>query len=293
MVHSFSNKTFWNSTMKIQWYPGHMKKAVREINKDLSLVDVIIEVLDSRCPFSTMNTEIEKMCSNKKILYILNKEDLADINKLKNIKNIFDKEGKAYISFDGRNNDISKKVNATIIEIAKDIFEKREKKHIIDKSIRAMVVGMPNVGKSTFINSYVKKKVAKAANTPGVTKAKSWIRISDAIELLDTPGITETKFSDENKGINLAIIGSINDNAVNIEELVLVFIEYLLKEYPNNIKERYNIDTENKTALEVYDEIALKNNCIKKTSKMVDYDRVAKLILKDFRNGLLGKISLE
>lgn len=279
--------------MKIQWFPGHMKKAVREISKDLSLVDVVIEVLDSRCPYSSMNEELEKLCSNKKILYILNKEDLSDLNKLNIVKSDFDKNNTAYISLDGRNNDISKKINNKINDIAKEIFEKRQKKQIIDKTIKAMVVGMPNVGKSTVINSYVKKKVAQSANKPGVTKSKSWIRISDTIELLDTPGISETKFKDEKKGINLALIGSINDNAVNIEELVLVFIEYLLKEYPNSIKERYKIDLTNKTAIEVYDEIAKKNNCIKKTNKQIDYDRVAKLILKDFRNGLLGKISLE
>ncbi|MDO5564574.1 MAG: ribosome biogenesis GTPase YlqF [Eubacteriales bacterium] len=280
--------------MKIQWFPGHMQKATRRIKEDLSIIDILIEIIDARAPISSRNIELEKLFVNKKTLLIINKIDLISKEKIIELKEYYNSNNYIYIMLDSRKNDIKNQVDKKIDILCEEIYEKRRKKGIKDIKIKALVFGMPNVGKSTFINSYVRKKVANTGDTPGVTKDKSWIRISNKLELLDTPGISETKFDNDIKGINLSLIGSIKDQNVNIEEVVLYFIKYMKEKYPKLLEERYNIiEINKKNELEVYDEIAKKNNCIKSNTKYIDYEKCAKIILRDFRQGSLGKISLE
>ena len=284
--------------MNIVWYPGHIAKARREIKEHLKEVDIVIEIIDARCPLSSINFLNEEI-KNKKRLIVVNKVDLADKeelkklskNKIKEIIKDFDGE---IIFLDSRNNNINKDVDKKINILTRDIVERNKKRGIVNTVLKAMVVGMPNVGKSTFINSYIKKKVNKVENTPGVTKKLQWAKISDKMLLLDTPGVTVKKFENNDVGINLALVGSINDDIIEKQDLAYEFINKTYKKYYNLIIKRYKLDKANydSSALEIMDEIAEKNLAFKKGGG-INYDKVANLIINDFRKGLIGPISLE
>lgn len=284
--------------MKIQWYPGHVAKARREIKSHLKEVDIVIEIIDARCILSSINFLSEEI-NNKKHLIVVNKVDLVDEKDLKKVDKDFisnavgrDFDGEI-IFIDSRNNNIKKIVDKKIDILCDEILEKNKTKGIKNVIFKAMVVGMPNVGKSTFINSYVKKKVNMVRNIPGVTKELKWTKISDKLLLLDTPGVTLKKF-DDNMGVNLALIGSINDNIVEKQELAFEFINKCYKKYSKNFIDRYklkNVD-ENSSAIFVMDEIARSRGFVKKNN-IIDYERTANLIINDFRDGSLGKINLE
>lgn len=283
--------------MSIQWFPGHIAKARREIREHIKLVDIIIELIDARCPYSSIDF-LKNEIKNKKKLLILNKIDLADDDRTKEIiKSLFknyDKENLIVITLDSRKNDIKNKVDKQIDILAKDIIEKKQKKGIQNVLIKAMVVGSPNVGKSTFINSYVKKKVNNVANTPGVTKDLKWTKISDKILLLDTPGVTIPKFDNDSVGMNLALISAINDNILEKQDLAYHFLDKNKENYFELFKTRYKLSETKKDSdtINIMDEIAKNNGCIKKMAQ-IDYDKVANLIINDFRKGLIGKITLE
>ena len=284
--------------MKIQWYPGHVAKARREIKSHLKEVDIVIEIIDARCILSSINFLSEEI-NNKKHLIVVNKVDLVDEKDLKKVDKDFisnavgrDFDGEI-IFIDSRNNNIKKIVDKKIDILCDEILEKNKTKGIKNVIFKAMVVGMPNVGKSTFINSYVKKKVNMVRNIPGVTKELKWTKISDKLLLLDTPGVTLKKF-DDNMGVNLALIGSINDNIVEKQELAFEFINKCYKKYSKNFIDRYklkNVD-ENSSAIFVMDEIARSRGFVKKNN-IIDYERTSNLIINDFRDGSLGKINLE
>lgn len=284
--------------MNIEWYPGHVAKARREIKEHLKEVDLVIEIIDARCPLSSINFLNEEI-KNKKRLIIVNKIDLADkdaiktLNK-KKISEVVDNFDGELLFLDSRNNNIQREVDKKIDILTKDIIEKNEKKGIAKTVIKAMVVGMPNVGKSTFINSYVKKKVNKVENTPGVTKSLQWAKISDKVLLLDTPGVTVKKFENIDIGLNLALVGSINDDILEKQDLAYEFLNKVYKKYYDLFIKRYKLEKVNKdsTAIEVMDEIAEKNAAYKKGGG-INYDKVANLIINDFRKGLIGNISLE
>lgn len=284
--------------MNIEWYPGHVAKARREIKEHLKEVDLVIEIIDARCPLSSINFLNEEI-RNKKRLIIVNKIDLADkdaiktLNK-KKISEVVDNFDGELLFLDSRNNNIQREVDKKIDILTKDIIEKNEKKGIAKTVIKAMVVGMPNVGKSTFINSYVKKKVNKVENTPGVTKSLQWAKISDKILLLDTPGVTVKKFENNDIGLNLALVGSINDDILEKQDLAYEFLNKVYKKYYDLFIKRYKLEKMNKdsTAIEVMDEIAEKTAAYKKGGG-INYDKVANLIINDFRKGLIGNISLE
>ena len=284
--------------MNIEWYPGHIAKARREIKEHLKEVDLVIEIIDARCPLSSINFLNEEI-KNKKRLIVVNKVDLADKDYLKSfnkskLNDIIENYDGELLFLDSRNNNIKKEVDRKIEVLTKDIIEKKEKKGIVNVVIKAMVIGMPNVGKSTFINSYVKKKVNKVENTPGVTKKLNWTKISDKVLLLDTPGVTVKKFKNDDVGINLALVGSINDNIIEKQDLAYEFINKTYKKYNDLIIKRYKLEkvNNNSSALEVMDEIAEKTKAYKKDGA-INYDKVASLIINDFRKGLIGKISLE
>lgn len=281
--------------MNIQWYPGHMTKAVRSMQEDIKLIDIVVELLDARCPLSSKNPDIDKLANGKFRLVLLNKADLADPQVTKQWEEHFKSKGFYVLSLDSRKNNGMKRITDTIMEACKEKIERDRRKGIKNRPIRAMIVGIPNVGKSTFINSYTKKAVAKVGNKPGVTKGKQWIRIGGNVELLDTPGILWPKFEDQQVGIRLAFIGSINDNIIEMGELATLFIEFLRENYYNKLLERF-FDGEDVCegikSYEILEKIAIKRSCLVKGGEP-DYEKAARLLLEEFRSEKLGKISLE
>ena len=288
----------------INWFPGHMAKTRRQITEDLKLVDVIVEILDARIPISSQNPEIQEIIKNKKKIIILNKSDLSDEKDNKKWINYFTKKGSRVVL---ANSNTGKGVDEVIRQIQKamqnEIDEYKEKGRI-GRKIRVMVVGIPNVGKSSFINRIAKKNSAGVANRPGVTKQKQWIRINENIELMDTPGVLWPKFESEEIALNLAFTGTIKDDILEIMEIAYQLTKFLLKEYKSNLLERYSLDenevneilqqeqAENQNIYEVMQLIGRKRGAIISGGN-VDDEKTSRIILDDFRTGKLGKISLE
>ncbi len=276
----------------IQWYPGHMAKAKRQMQEDIKLIDLIIEITDARIPMSSRNPDIDEIGKQKARLIILNKADLAEERHNQNWISFFAKKGILAIKMDARKKNGIKAVQNAILEACHEKLERDKRRGIKNRPIRAMVVGIPNVGKSTFINSFAGKAVAKTGNKPGITKGKQWIRLNKQVELLDTPGILWPKFDDKKVGNNLAMVGSINDQILLLDELSLQLIAYLQETCPGMLKERYQLESEEGRAVALLEQIAIKRNCIKKGAE-VDYDKAATLLLDEFRSGVIGKITLE
>ncbi len=280
--------------MNIQWYPGHMTKAKRMMQENIKLIDIVIELLDARAPLSSKNPDIDTLAANKSRMVILNKADMADAKKTAKWETYFKSKGFFVLSMDSRKNSGMKPVSDTIREACREKIERDRKRGIINRPIRAMIVGIPNVGKSTFINSYAKKSCTKVGNKPGVTKGKQWIRIGKDVELLDTPGILWPKFEDQEVGLRLAYIGSINDEILTKSELALKFIEFLKFNYCNALADRYNIDMDFKNSenFEILKQIAIARACLLKGNEP-DLDKAASIVFDDFRAGRLGRITLE
>lgn len=277
--------------MNIQWYPGHMTKAKRMMQEDIKLIDIVIELLDARIPFSSKNPDIDDLAGNKYRLIILNKADLADETITQKWEEYYKEKGFYVLKMNARSGEGIKNVNAIVMEVCKEKIERDRKRGILHRPIRAMVVGIPNVGKSTFINSYAGKACTKVGNKPGVTKGKQWIKMSKHIELLDTPGILWPKFDDEAVGIRLACIGSVNDEILNIEDIAYEFIKFLHLNYCNTLAQRYNMEEDENDA-ETLVKIADSRQCVKKGGEP-DLAKTAALLMEDFRTGRLGRISLE
>ena len=276
---------------QIQWYPGHMTKAKRQMQEDIKLIDLVIELVDARLPMSSKNPDIDNLAKNKSRMILLNKADLADERVTAQWEKYFTEKGFFVVKLDSRSNKGMKDINASINPACKDKIERDRKRGIINRPVRAMVVGIPNVGKSTFINSYAKKACAKTGNKPGVTKGKQWIKLSKTLELLDTPGILWPKFEDQAIGIRLAMVGSINDQILDLEELACQLIEFMVASYPGRLAECYGVDEAVK-AYELVQGIARNRNCLTKGGEL-DCAKAARMLLEDYRGGKLGKISLE
>ena len=288
--------------MNIEWYPGHIAKAKNEIKKELKNVDIIIELLDARAPISTKTNFANEILQNKKYLLILNKSDLSDEYKNEYFLKYYRDKGYFTILLQSNKNDISKIVKKNIEILCKDLIEKQQNKGIKDYILKAMILGYPNVGKSTFINSFKKQKSQETKNMPGVTKKNQWVKITENIYLLDTPGITETKFKNDTIGKNLILINSINENLVSKQDICYDFILFLIDNYKECLYSRYKLNDENinqlkqieenkDIALIIYDSIAKNIGAIK--NNQTDYEKTANIIINDFRTGKLGKITLD
>ncbi len=283
--------------MNYQWYPGHMTKAKRMMQEDIKLIDLVIELVDARIPLSSRNPDIDELGKNKARIILLNKSDLADPSVNAAWTKYFKEKGFHVLEINARSGAGIKALNGLVQEACKEKIERDKRRGLINRPVRAMVVGIPNVGKSTFINSFAGKACTKTGNKPGVTKGKQWIRMKNSLELLDTPGILWPKFEDQEVGMKLAFIGSMNDEIVIIQELAMDLIQFIKNTYPNVLEERYGIvyptDLEGEqAAASVLTQIAEVRKCYLKGQEP-DYDRAANLLVDDFRSGKLGRISLE
>lgn len=276
--------------MNIQWYPGHMTKAKRTMKEYIKLIDLIIELVDARAPLASRNPDIDELGAGKARMILLNKSDLANERQNEAWTKWFQEQGYAVVKVNSRSGAGLKQIQGTVREACKEKIERNRRKGIINRPIRAMVAGIPNVGKSTFINSIAGKACAKTGNKPGVTKGNQWIRLNRELELLDTPGILWPKFEDQKVGLYLAFIGSINDNILNQEELAMELLKFLLVNYPDALKERYQIAGEDEVG--ALTQIARIRGCLSKGGAF-DLPKAAAILLDDFRSGKLGRITLE
>ena len=270
--------------ININWYPGHMAKAKRQMEEQLKLVDIVIELRDARMPLASGNPLLEEMAKNKERLVILNKADMADEIENKKWTNYF----KHVLICDSLNEKITKKIVEEVKLILKDKLDKAKARGIRKKVLRAMVVGIPNVGKSTFINNIVKKRVAKSENRPGVTKNLQWIRINEDVELLDTPGVLWPKIEDQDKAKILALLGSMNDEILDEEAIVLFGLDYIRNKYPSFLSTRYSVD-ESSTSLLL--DIGKNKGCL--TSGQIDKKKTCDMLLKEIRSAKIGRITFE
>ncbi|NLM44187.1 MAG: ribosome biogenesis GTPase YlqF [Clostridiales bacterium] len=278
--------------MDIQWYPGHMVKAKRKIREELKLVDIVIELLDARIPISSRNPDVDVIVGDKKRIVALNKSDMADPSTNLKWKKYFEKKGIPAILVNSIKGTGIKEIFAVSKELMKDEIEKLQKKGLLNKTIRALVMGVPNVGKSTLINKMAKRSIAQTGDRPGITKSKQWIKVSKNFELLDTPGILWPKFEDEKVGLHLAFTGAIKDEILDIEELSRKFMLKAIKEFPDKINKRYNVELDSNDVDSIINIIGRKRGCILPGDE-IDMKRTASLILDDFRSGRIGLISLE
>lgn len=269
--------------MIIQWFPGHMQKARRQMEENIKLVDIIIELRDARIPNASANPILQELANNKPRLIILNKADLADDSQ----NEIWAKSFDNCLILNSTSDNLSKIVVNKTKDILKDKLDKAKARGIRKKVLRAMVVGIPNVGKSTFINNIVKKKVTKVENRPGVTKTLQWVRINEDVELLDTPGVLWPKFDDQNDAKLLALVGSIKDDVVDKHDLVLYGLNYLRDYYPGLLKDRYGIEENSDNLL---DTIAINKKWLSE-GNAINYQKTIDSLLKDFRSDSLGKIT--
>ena len=277
--------------MNLQWYPGHMTKAKRQMQEDLKLIDLIIELVDARIPLSSRNPDSDELGKNKARLILLNKSDLADERYNEQWSAYFQKKGFYVVKVNAKSGAGLKSIQGVIQEACKAKIERDRRRGIKNRPIRAMVVGIPNVGKSTFINSYAGKACAKTGNKPGVTKGKQWIRLNKTLELLDTPGILWPKFEDQEVGKRLAFIGSIKDEILNLEELSLELLDYIRTNYPGLLNTRYGIEEEG-TPVSLLEAVADKRKCLIRGQE-IDYAKAAGIVMEEFRNGKIGRITLE
>ncbi len=288
--------------MNYQWYPGHMTKAIRMMQENIKLIDIIIELTDARIPESGRNPDIDELGKNKYRIVVLNKADLADKIATNEWCDYYKSKGIHVIQMNSRTGNDAGKVKELIQKACAEKIEKDKKRGIVSRPIRAMVAGIPNVGKSTFINKLSGRASAKTGNKPGVTKGKQWISLGKNMQLLDTPGILWPKFESQKVGINLAIIGSMNDENLDVTELACELLKILNEYYPDAVNEKYNITDEQIRGFEseeyatplsaVLSVIAVNRKLIKQGARP-DIERASALLLDDFRNGRLGKLTLE
>lgn len=268
-----------------------MTKAKRMMQEDMKLIDLVIELTDARIPMSSRNPDIDELGKNKSRLILLNKSDLADEARNEMWAGYFQEKGYFTAMINARSGAGMKKIQNIIQEACREKLERDRKRGILNRPVRAMVVGIPNVGKSTFINTFAGKACTKTGNRPGVTKGKQWIRLNKSVELLDTPGILWPKFEDQSVGEKLAVVGSIRDEILQSQELAVWILEFMRDSYPGALTKRYQIE-ETGTAAELLEQISIARGCRLK-GDLPDYQKASSLLVDDFRSGRLGRLTLE
>ncbi|CRK80505.1 ribosome biogenesis GTPase YlqF [Neobacillus massiliamazoniensis] len=278
--------------MTIQWFPGHMAKARREVTEKLKLVDIIFELVDARIPYSSRNPMIDEIIQHKPRLVLLNKADMADREVTKQWIAFFKEKGIRALAINSQAGEGMKEIVQASHEILKEKLDRLRAKGVRPRAIRAMIVGIPNAGKSTLINRLAKKNIAKTGNTPGVTKAQQWIKVGKELELLDTPGILWPKFEDQEVGMKLAITGAIKDTLLNLQDLTVYSLRFLEKAYPERLKERYQLDNLPDDVVAIFDHIGKLRGCLM-GGGLIDYDKVAELVIREIRLEKFGPLSFE
>ncbi|MDO7486724.1 ribosome biogenesis GTPase YlqF [Peribacillus sp. NPDC096448] len=278
--------------MTIQWFPGHMAKARREVTEKLKLIDIIFELVDARIPASSRNPMIDEIIQHKPRVILLNKADMADPAKTNMWLEHYKSQGKTAIAINSQAGNGLNQITAASKNLLKEKYERMESRGIKPRAIRAMIVGIPNVGKSTLINRLAKKNIAKTGNTPGVTKAQQWIKVGKELELLDTPGILWPKFEDQEVGLKLALTGAIKDTILNLHEVSLYGLRFLEKEYPDRLKSRYNLGVIPQETLELFDAVGKFRGCLA-SGGFIDYDKTAELVVREIRSEKMGPLTFE
>ena len=291
-IQRMTDEYLRDESLHINWYPGHMKKTKELVKNNLKLVDVVVELLDARIPFSSRNPDIDRFVGDKPRVVVLNKSDISDPNKLNQWVDYYKKRGIKAIPVDTLK---GKGINKIIEECKNETKEKMEaliKKGRIERPIRIMIVGIPNVGKSSLINKLTGRKSTQTGDKPGVTKGKQWVKLKGNLELLDTPGILWPKFEDEEVALKLAFCRAIKDEVLDVDTLGLKLIEKLMEIEPEKLKERYKLNDLGQTPLETMEMIGVKRGLILRRNEL-DYTRIATTVLNEFRDGKIGRITLE
>lgn len=274
--------------MAIQWYPGHMAKAKRQVSEQLKKVDVVFELVDARIPYSSRNPMIDDVIKQKPRVVILNKKDMTNLKELEKWEIYFKNEGFYPVAVDAKHGKNLKNVEVEAIKATQEKFDREKAKGLKPRAIRAMIVGIPNVGKSTLINKLAKRSIAETGNKPGVTKQQQWIKVGKSLQLLDTPGILWPKFEDEEVGKKLSLTGAIKDSIVHLDEVAIYGLNFMIKHDVSALKRHYNIDThEDAEIFDWFDAIGRRRGLLQKGNE-VDYESVIELIINDMRNAKIG-----
>ncbi|WFA06916.1 ribosome biogenesis GTPase YlqF [Bacillus sp. HSf4] len=278
--------------MVIQWFPGHMAKARREVTEKLKLIDIVYELVDARIPMSSRNPMIEDILKNKPRIMLLNKADKADSSVTKAWKQHFEKDGIPSLAINSVNGQGLNQILPASKELLKEKFDKMKAKGVKPRAIRALIVGIPNVGKSTLINRLAKKNIAKTGDRPGITTAQQWVKVGKELELLDTPGILWPKFEDELVGLRLAATGAIKDSIINLQDVAVYGLRFLEGNYPERLKKRYDLEEIPEEIAALFDEIGKKRGCLM-AGGAIDYDKTTEVIIRDIRTEKFGPLSFE
>lgn len=274
--------------MAIQWYPGHMAKAKREVSEQLKKVDVVFELVDARIPYSSRNPMIDEVIKQKPRVVILNKKDMTNLKELEKWEQYFEEKGYYPVAVDAKHGKNLKDVEKAAIQATKEKFDREKAKGLRPRAIRAMIVGIPNVGKSTLINKLANRSIAQTGNKPGVTKQQQWIKVGTSLQLLDTPGILWPKFEDEEVGKKLSLTGAIKDSIVHLDEVAIYGLQFLIEKDLEGLKKHYNIDVDEEAGiLEWFDAIGRRRGLLQKGNE-VDYEAVIELIIYEIRNAKIG-----
>ncbi|WP_189723343.1 ribosome biogenesis GTPase YlqF [Staphylococcus warneri] len=274
--------------MAIQWYPGHMAKAKREVSEQLKKVDVVFELVDARIPYSSRNPMIDEVIKQKPRVVILNKKDMTNLKELEKWEQYFEEKGYYPVAVDAKHGKNLKDVEKAAIQATKEKFDREKAKGLRPRAIRAMIVGIPNVGKSTLINKLANRSIAQTGNKPGVTKQQQWIKVGTSLQLLDTPGILWPKFEDEEVGKKLSLTGAIKDSIVHLDEVAIYGLQFMIEKDLEGLKKHYNIDVDEEAGiLEWFDTIGRRRGLLQKGNE-VDYEAVIELIIYEIRNAKIG-----